>query len=86
MSYELHEQMAFRDLLDEMEAAERAALDQHRSLVQRWFDCLPEANKRELAHLMRNEWCTCQALSAAAGDYRQSRMENGHAQRAEVAA
>jgi hypothetical protein len=86
MSHEMDEQMAFRDLLDEMEAAERAALDEHRSRVQRWFDTLPEVSKRELAQLMRNEWCTCQALSAAAGGYRQSRMTNGYAEANEVAA
>jgi hypothetical protein len=80
MSYDRDEQMAFQDLLDEMEEAERAALDQHRTLVQRWFDTLPEASKCKLAQLMRNEWCTCQALSAAAGDYRQSTKVNGAAE------
>jgi hypothetical protein len=73
MSYEDDEQIAFRDLLEEMEATERAAIDEHRTLVQRWFDTLPQQHKQELGMwLHRKEWITFQALSAAAGDYHRS--------------
>jgi len=52
MGYEHDEQMAFRDLLEQMEATELAAIDEYRSFVQRWFDTLPEGHKRELGEWM----------------------------------
>ena len=69
------DQYAFTDLIDEMEAAEQAKVDQHRTQVQSFFDALSEEHQRELAEMMhRSTWLTFQALEAAAGDWFQSRQ------------
>jgi len=71
-----HDQFAFTDLLDEMEAAERGKLDEHRTKLQGWFDMLPPQQKQQLGEWMyRQEWLTCQALSAAACDWYHSQPE-----------
>jgi hypothetical protein len=67
-------QLAFEPILNEVEEQMHAALDQHRSHVQSWFDQLPESDKQQLAALLSAfEFDTCVALAAAAGDYAQSR-------------
>ena len=82
MSYDDDEQIAFRDLLEEMEASEIAAIDAHRTLVQRWHDTLPERHKQELAEwLHRRAWVTFQALEAAAGDWQASQNRRDDANR-----
>ena len=61
------EQLAFEQMVEEAEEAERAALDRHRTNVQAWFDALSAQQKDELGDWMYSrEWHTCQALSAAA--------------------
>jgi hypothetical protein len=68
-----HDQFAFPDMLEEMDAAERAKLDAHRTKVQAWFDALAPEQKRQLGEWMYGpEWQTCQALSAAACDFYRS--------------
>jgi hypothetical protein len=70
------EQYAFTRLLDEAEAAQQAELDDHRAKVQQWFDMLRPDQKRQLAEWMEaEEWLTCQALSAAAGDWHRSQPD-----------
>lgn len=67
-------QFAFTDLIEEMEAAEHARIDAHRTRVQDWFEALPVDHKQQLcAMFMTSEWLTCQALSAAVGDHHRSR-------------
>jgi hypothetical protein len=66
-------QLAFDPILKEVEEQMHAALDQHRSHVQSWFDQLSDSDKQQLAALMTAfEYDTCVALSAAAGDYAHS--------------
>ena len=78
----MNDQLAFGDLIEEMEAAERAALDAHRAHVQAWFDGLSLAHKQQLGAWMHGpEWQTCQALSAAACDFYRSQLQ----QRSELA-
>jgi len=63
-------QLAFTALIAEAEDARREQLDRHRDRVQRWFDALPEADKRRWADWMTlYQWDTCVALAAAAGDW-----------------
>jgi Spy/CpxP family protein refolding chaperone len=69
-------QYAFTSLLDEMEAAEQALLDDHRAVVQLWFDMLTPEQKKQLGEWMdAREWLTCQALSAAACDWYRSQPD-----------
>jgi hypothetical protein len=69
-------QYAFTRLLEEAEAAQEAELDAHRTLVQQWFDVLSPEQKRQLGEWMeREEWLTCQALSAAACDWYRSQPD-----------
>ena len=64
------DQFTFRDMMEEMEAAERAKLDAHRTKVQAFFDGLSAEQKSQLGEWMHGpEWQTCQALSAAACDF-----------------
>ena len=73
------DQFAFTDLIEEMEAAEHAKIDAHRTKVHAWFDALSSAQQHEISALFASsEWLTCQALSAAAGDHHSSlRMAAG---------
>lgn len=72
-------QLAFTTLLNEAEEARRAALDRHRERVQRWFDALPDGEKRRWVEWMTTyEWDTCAALSAAAGDWSLSHPSGGN--------
>ena len=75
----MSDQFAFTDLIEEMEAAEHARLDEHRTKVHAWFDALSSHQKQELSSMFASsEWLTCQALSAAAGDHHSSlRMTAG---------
>jgi hypothetical protein len=70
MTNEIAEQIAFQDLLKEMEERHLAELTAHRELVERWWDSLPEAHKRTFgAWVQHKEWLTFQALAAAAGSW-----------------
>jgi hypothetical protein len=70
------EQYAFTRLLEEAEAAQQAEFDEHRTKVQRWFEALMPEQKRTLGEWMvREEWLTCQALSAAACDWLHSQPD-----------
>ena len=66
----MSEQLAFSRLLVEADEQPRAALDR----VQAWFDELPISHKDRLADLMATfEFDICVTLSAAAGDWSQTR-------------
>ena len=71
----MSDQFAFTDLIEEMEAAEHARLDEHRTKVQAWFDALSTSQQLQLSALFAaSEWLSCQALSAAAGDHHRSQL------------
>ena len=80
----MSEQLMFSRMVAEAEAQQRAALERHRDHVQAWFDQLPNGDKNQIAEWMTIfEWDTCAALSAAAGDWRQSQhAANGASQAA----
>lgn len=68
----MSEQLAL-SILAEAEQQQRVTLDRHRERVQAWFDSLPIVEKQLLAAMMAaNEFDTCVALSAAAGDWRRA--------------
>lgn len=74
-----HDQFAFAEIIEAAEEADRDRADAHRGATQDWFDTLTPGQKDQLSALFASsEWLTCQALSAAAGDWRASRR-NGHA-------
>lgn len=73
-----HDQFAFAEIMEAAEEADRERADTHRSATQAWFDTLTPSHKDQLSALFASsEWLTCQALSAAAGDWRRSNL---HAQ------
>ena len=47
----MNAQMEFEQILDELEEAERLALDAHRTKVQTWFDALTPRQKDELGEM-----------------------------------
>lgn len=70
-----HDQFAFVDILEAADEADRERADAHRTTVQVWFDMLTPPQKDQLCALFASsEWLTCQALSAAAGDWRRSNL------------
>src|SRR5262245_36299646 len=76
MTKEEFRQYAFTCLLEEAEAAQQAELDEHRAVVQKWFDMLTPEQRNQLGEWMeKDEWLTCQALSAAACDWYHSQPE-----------
>ena len=69
MMYEA-EQMGFVEIMQEAEEADRDRADAHREQTQQFFDGLSRDQRDELSALFAaSEWLTCQALSAAAGDW-----------------
>ena len=67
------DQLAFEQMLEEAQVAERAALDAHRTNVHSWFDALTAQQKCELGAWMHSrEWDTCQSLSVAACSWHHS--------------
>lgn len=76
-----HDQFAFAEIMEAAEEAERERADAHRSATQAWFDILTSGQRDQLSALFASsEWLTCQALSAAANDWRASkRNERRHA-------
>ena len=69
MTYEA-DQMGFVEIMQAAEEAERDRADAHRARTQQFFDELTEKQCNELSSLFSaSEWLTCQALSAAAGDW-----------------
>lgn len=70
-----HDQFAFAEIMEAAEEADRERADTHRNTTQMWFDTLPASHKDQLGALFASsEWLTCQALSAAAGDWRRSNL------------
>ena len=70
MSYAQDSQMAFVDIIEAAEEADRERADLHRAQTQQFFDALTHEQRIELSRLFAaSEWVTCQALSAAAGDW-----------------
>jgi hypothetical protein len=64
------EQMGFVEIIQAAEEADRERANQHRARTQQFFDALTEKQRDELSSLFcASEWLTCQALSAAAGDW-----------------
>lgn len=73
-----NDQFAFVEIMEAAEDAERERADAHRTAAHLWFETLPPTQKDQLGALFASsEWLTCQALSAAAGDWRAS-ARNGH--------
>jgi hypothetical protein len=72
----LQEQLIFDEVLIEAEDHHRAAQDELRSDVQRWFDQLSPRQKDALGGWMDStmQYDTCVALHAAAGDWRRCRL------------
>ena len=71
------QQLIFEDVIVEAEERHRAAQDELRSDVQRWFDHLTPRQKDELGAWMDSsaQYDTCVALHAAAGDWNRTRQQ-----------
>ena len=71
------DQLIFEDVIIEAEDRHRAAQDELREDVQRWFDQLTARQKDALGAWMDSnaQFDTCVALHAAAGDWNRTRMQ-----------
>jgi hypothetical protein len=71
------EQLIFDEVIVEAEEYHRAAQDELRSDVQRWFDGLTPWQKDALGAWMDStmQYDTCVALLAAAGDWNRTRLQ-----------
>ena len=73
----LQEQLIFEDVIEAADDFNRAAQDELRSDVQRWFDDLTAGQKDELGAWMDSAMLyeACVALHCAAGDWNRTRMQ-----------
>ncbi len=71
------DQLAFDDVMIEAEERHRAAQDELRADVQRWFDQLTSRQKDALGAWVDStaQFDTCVALCAAAGDWNRTRTQ-----------
>ena len=71
------DQLIFEDVIVEADEWHRAAQDELRSDVQRWFDQLTPRQKDALGAWMDStaQYDALVALSAAAGDWRRMRLQ-----------
>jgi hypothetical protein len=71
------DQLFFEDVIVEADELHRAAQDELRSDVQRWFDELTPRQKDALGAWMDStaQYDTCVALHAAAGDWNRTRHQ-----------
>jgi len=71
------DQLIFEDVIVEADERNRAAQDELRSHVQRWFDQLTPRQKDALGAWVDStaQYDTCAALCAAAGDWNRIRTQ-----------
>jgi hypothetical protein len=71
------DQLIFSEVIIEADECNRAAQDELRADVQRWFDQLTTPQKDALGGWMNGgaQYDTCVALSAAAGDWHYTRQQ-----------
>jgi hypothetical protein len=74
----LQEQLITEEVIVEADEYHRAAQDELRSDVQRWFDGLTPRQQDELGAWMDStmQYDTCVALHAAAGDHNRRKLQD----------